>query len=80
MRSIMFCSNAEGDESVAVYSRDVRKNRPSWICCAVCRSAVMHPLTVPMFPDDKHLAVINNHAKPTLIAFTTRVDVMRKSC
>lgn len=68
----MFCSNA-GDESVAVYSRDVKTGLLTMLCCLPISGE--YPKDISVFPDDKHLAVIN-HESNSITFF--KVDYEKK--
>ena len=68
----MFCSNA-GDESVAVYSRDEKTGLLDMLCCLPFSGE--YPKDISVFPDDKHLAVIN-HESNSITFF--KVDYEKK--
>lgn len=68
----MFCSNA-GDESVAVYSRDEKTGLLDMLCCLPISGE--YPKDISVFPDDKHLAVIN-HESNSITFF--KVDYEKK--
>jgi len=61
----MFCSNA-GDESVSVYKRDSKTGFLTQICCLPISGE--YPKDIAVFPDDRHLAVIN-HESGTITFF-----------
>lgn len=66
--SHLFCSNA-GDNSVSVYRRDPDTGLLTQLCCLP--TAGDYPKDVAVFPDGKHIAVIN-HASASITTF--RVD------
>ena len=57
--SHMFCGNA-GDETVAVYNRDKKTGLLKMICCLPISGE--YPKDIAVFPDDKHIAVINHES------------------
>lgn len=57
--SHMFCGNA-GDETVAVYNRDKKTGLLKMICCLPISGEF--PKDIAVFPDDKHIAVINHES------------------
>lgn len=55
----MFCGNA-GDETVAVYKRDKKTGLLEMLCCLPISGE--YPKDIAVFPDDKHIAVINHES------------------
>ena len=68
----MFCSNA-GDESVAMYKRDPETGLLELMCCLPISGE--YPKDIAVFPDDKHLAVMN-HTSGTITFF--KIDYEKK--
>lgn len=55
----MFCGNA-GDETVSVYKRDKETGLLELLCCLPISGE--YPKDIAVFPDDKHIAAINNES------------------
>jgi 6-phosphogluconolactonase len=53
----LFCGNA-GDNSVSIYKRDQETGLLEALCCLPISGS--SPKDICMFPDDKHIASINN--------------------
>ncbi|MBS6644696.1 MAG: lactonase family protein [Clostridiaceae bacterium] len=58
-QSYMYCGNA-GDNTVSVYKRDKETGLLSLLCCLPISGD--YPKDIAVFPDDKHIAVINHES------------------
>lgn len=55
----LYCSNA-GDNTVSIYRRDKKAGLLTRICCLPTSGD--YPKDIAVFPDDKHLAVVNHES------------------
>lgn len=55
----LFCGNA-GDDTVSIYRRDKRSGLLTHLCCLPISGE--YPKDIAVFPDDKHIAVINHES------------------